>query len=552
MTDKNVPDENEVLEVLPVDEEEARRYLSTDETDEDDFSPENGGDGDDDNGDDQEDDSEEKAAAKSAGLKLLGIFAILVLIYFFVYLPRVQPTLVVLGSSMEPTFRGPTLQLRCPDCRRPVTVSVEAASVPELATFRKIGCPWCGFAEVPVTKDALRTGDALRPNWSRRARKPQRFDTVVFDWPEGEPGAEMKKGNFFHRPGSKKGNFSTKKAVYGLKRVVGLPGETVEIRRGNLIIDGKWTPNPSVSIPLPLVVAERKGDRIEFTHSIPVPFQADEKQHNRGWRPHRTVLPIVNQPENPRFERIAQQNLENVRDFTLSFRWEPEQITEKANRRLEILANQGDRLWLFVLDWSANKIKIYQKENDNRSGGHNGALSTLSAADFAEPPTAEGEFLARMGETAASGATNPVRLVVRLVLTAQTATVFVDSDHPSRSRTEISADAAQDWNDWEKGENRPISTPFTILLPQGTPARPQNQGENRENPAEITLREALGVTGSGVSRAPHYSESQKGRIFTVPTGEYLLLGDNSAVSIDARQWKKPTVLAESIRAKVEP
>lgn len=537
-------DSNDVLEVIPV-ENPLDRMLTDPEFNRSDRSDAmERGDGDSDEFDDANysnaDDSDaNEPVGRGRGIIAIGI-AVFALFYLFVYLPWAKPTLAVLGSSMEPAFFGPRIDLVCPECKRPFSVTLEATSVPDLGSFRKIGCPACGFAQVEADRGKLRPGAILRPKWGKTG--PKRGDVVVFDWPEGEIGAEMKKSAQFSLPGTrKKSRFSTKKAVFGLKRVVGLPDEAVEIARGEIFIDDKpafSTAERTEKIPIPDLRAILAADRVEFTRSKPVPFQPDEKRHNRGWRPHWTTLAIQNDPPLLRYERTDPKKLENVRNFTLKFDWKPEKISEKKSAPLRVLANTGDFFWLVAFDWEKNSIKIYQKAVENRFGTHQNALSGIQAADFVAPPVSETPFPDVFRKKAASGGKKSPIFQVELRFFGLNPAIFVNN------RVVWEFDGAKDGKKWKNGQNSPVSTPFAILIPENPAVLESKTAES--DPAAAL--EGIGVFSPAVFRGFHYSQPGANRVFTVPAGEYFLLGDNSAVSLDARDWAKPTIPAQSIRA----
>lgn len=540
-------DSDDVLEVIPVENPLDRMLTDPEFNGSGDIDRMTSSDDSDENDDENDDDSGDEDEPERSGWRRKCVIGAVVfaLFYLFVYLPWAKPTFAVLGSSMEPAYWGPRIELVCPECKRPFSVTLEATSVPDLGSFRKIGCPACGFAQVEADRGKLRAGEILRPKWDKKRMK--RGDAVVFDWPEGEIGAEMKKSAQFSLPGTgKKSRLSTKNAVYGLKRVVGLPGETVEIVRGEIFVDGKpaFSTNERLEkIPIPDLRAILAADRVEFTRSKPVPFQPDEKRHNRGWRPHWTTLPIQNDPPFLRYERIDPKKLENVRNFTLKFDWDPEKVPEKERTPLKILANTGDFFTLAVFDWEKNSIKIYQIAAEDRSGSHQNALSGVQAADFGPSPLAETPFPDLFRKNVASEKKNgekaPV-LHVELRFFGLHPVILINK------QAVWEGDETQNIASWKNGQNRPISTPFAILIPKN-PARTES---NAAPPAEA-LGE-IGVFSPAVFRGLHYSQPQTERIFNVPDGEYLLLGDNSAVSLDGRDWAKPTIPAQSIRAVLAP
>jgi signal peptidase I len=115
---------------------------------------------------------------------------------------------VVSSGSMAPAILGPHREGRCAACGRPLVC--EAAD-PAVNT---LDCPNCGRADNPLDPRVF-DGDRLIVDRAAFAlRPPRRWDVVVFHCPSH---AQM----------------------YCVKRIVGLPGETVEVRDGDVYINGQ-------------------------------------------------------------------------------------------------------------------------------------------------------------------------------------------------------------------------------------------------------------------------------------------------------------------------
>ncbi len=121
----------------------------------------------------------------------------------------------IAGGSMAPTMLGIHYSLSCDDCRLPFRC--DATSRPE--TDQAV-CPNCGFPANELAPTRLVPGQrVLIDRLAYVGRSPRRWDLVAFPDPPTP----------------------TRKAV---KRVVGLPGETIEIRRGDLFVDGRILRKP--------------------------------------------------------------------------------------------------------------------------------------------------------------------------------------------------------------------------------------------------------------------------------------------------------------------
>ncbi len=136
---------------------------------------------------------------------------------------------VVSGGSMAPSLLGTHIKWDCPQCRSAFTCDVD--SLP--ATGRPAICPRCGH-DSNVDSGRLQSGQRVLINRSAYwLRKPRRWEAVVLRSPD-EP------------------------EMLCVKRVVGLPGEVVDIRDGDVIIDGRvLRKEPPVQSVLAVAVADK-------------------------------------------------------------------------------------------------------------------------------------------------------------------------------------------------------------------------------------------------------------------------------------------------------
>jgi signal peptidase I len=116
----------------------------------------------------------------------------------------------VAGASMAESYLGQHFEIRCGDC---------AFSFPIDATTgqpsRPLRCPNCGNEQDFPDELPQMLGDRLYVDrLIFEIRKPRRWEPVVFRCPSAP-------------------------STYCIKRIVGLPGETVSIDDGDVIIDGK-------------------------------------------------------------------------------------------------------------------------------------------------------------------------------------------------------------------------------------------------------------------------------------------------------------------------
>jgi len=145
-------------------------------------------------------------------LVMLAIFAMLVHCWLV-------EAYVVSSGSMAPTLLGQHRRVTCSDCGLPLDVGSQADSEPLWTEARAI-CPNCGAADNPLADLPDTPGDGLLVfrgafNW----RAPRRWEPVVF-----------------------RGDDDSREPV--VKRVVGLPGETIQLVDGNVIVDGTIARKP--------------------------------------------------------------------------------------------------------------------------------------------------------------------------------------------------------------------------------------------------------------------------------------------------------------------
>jgi signal peptidase I len=136
----------------------------------------------------------------------------LVVLLFGVLLFRtfIAEAYIVPTGSMAPTLLGQHRELVCASCG-----SRFAMGMDDHGYLGRAVCPNCGHADIDLTAASERDGDRLLVvkhlyDW----RSPRRYEVVVFQNP-------------------------TLPSQAYVKRIVGLPGETVQVRDGDLFINGE-------------------------------------------------------------------------------------------------------------------------------------------------------------------------------------------------------------------------------------------------------------------------------------------------------------------------
>lgn len=116
----------------------------------------------------------------------------------------------VSSGSMAESILGPHVSVRCAACG--IEFACDALELPE--PFRAV-CPQCGFVNRGAEHLVRWPGDRLvLDKLTFALRAPRRWETIVFRCPR--------------RP-----------TEYCIKRVIGLPGETVSIHDGDVFVDGR-------------------------------------------------------------------------------------------------------------------------------------------------------------------------------------------------------------------------------------------------------------------------------------------------------------------------
>lgn len=116
--------------------------------------------------------------------------------------------IIVSSGSMAPAYFGPHRAVRCPDCGMEFDCDADASLAATTAT-----CPNCGRRGIPLDSEVMSGDRLLVDRATFAARAPRRWEAALFRCPE-------------------------QAADYCVKRIVGLPGETVAIRGGDVYIDG--------------------------------------------------------------------------------------------------------------------------------------------------------------------------------------------------------------------------------------------------------------------------------------------------------------------------
>jgi signal peptidase I len=128
----------------------------------------------------------------------------------------VAEAFVIPTGSMASTLYGDQVVVTCPDCGQKFPVTASAGQGPRIIpqlTF----CQNCGLEFAPANATDWNSGDrVLVGKFSYHIHDPRRFDVPVFKYPRAPYDAV------------------NKTAMNYIKRLIGLPGETIAIYKGDL------------------------------------------------------------------------------------------------------------------------------------------------------------------------------------------------------------------------------------------------------------------------------------------------------------------------------
>ena len=176
---------------------------------------------------------------------------------------------VITTGSMAPTLLGHHKQIVCPSCGSEFALGISNGEAPARAV-----CPNCDLARIETEPLLANDGDQVLVNKSAYDfRSPRRWEVAVFRNPNNTSEAYV-------------------------KRVIGLPGEKVQVRRGDVLINGEIARKP---------LGVQRGLRM-LVHDLahqPIANEAADWQprwigDQPGWQPRTTGFAIDTRAEQDR------------------------------------------------------------------------------------------------------------------------------------------------------------------------------------------------------------------------------------------------------------
>jgi signal peptidase I len=271
----------------------------------------------------------------------------------------------IAGGSMAPALLGEHFEVTCGDCSFRFAFGVESPPDGDLAT-----CPNCGFQEDNVGGLRSVRGQRVRIEGAEwRADAPRRWDLVAI----------------------RRADHAAKLAV---KRVVGLPGERVAIRGGEIYVDGRMLRKPLDVFRRIAVLVYDDDYRPEPTGKLPSRWAPEQPgdwvnvyHHWPGLPPpSRRVLasPVF---DHYGYNQAASRSLNEVRDLMLQCR-----VSFQGPGILAVRCDDGTHRW--EIHVSINTISDVTEANrlchlTLRRDEQNVSASTTPAMDWTQPRRVE-------------------------------------------------------------------------------------------------------------------------------------------------------------------
>lgn len=376
--------------------------------------------------------------------RIMAALAVLILLRTFVVSGLLLPHHVA-GPSMAPTLLGAHYFVACPSCSFQFPVDGDSPPVWELAK-----CPRCGAAGLQPTNSAPRAGDrVLIDRASPLLFGYRRWDVVA------APDPEQPRRN-------------------AVKRIVGLPGETIEFRAGKVWIDGARPRRTAGEIQRTSVAVDAELTPSPAGDAAGEWFFVTPRSARSGGR-------ITDELS---YNAAATHVVSPASDVFLRVR-----LRCGAQDRCVALAGGDPRFGSATFDGPAQTVEVQRGESRS----------------IARWP----------GETHA----DPIVLEVEVA--------WFDDGLTAQFRA-------------------PAADPVRLELP------PPLESQDAVAPSAGV---SLGLFGPTIEiidwelRRGLVYAAERGKIRLGPD-EYLLLGDNAAVSIDARSWAKPAIDRNQLLGKV--
>lgn len=391
------------------------------------------------------------------------------------------------GASMAPNFLGEHYEATCADCQFPFSIDVH-----QLPLKGEMVCPNCGFDQSPIPSEAFAGQPVLIDSDAYTTSRPSRFDVVAF------------------RQGSGASN-DTK-----IKRVIGLPGETVEIRSGELWVNGKL-------IRKDLDLQQKMAILVHDQNYLP------SSDVRRRWHTSNRL--------NGSLVPIRKNNLE---------------ISDSGVHKFQY---RHQRSYYAVSHPSPNAV-IEDYYSYNQTLSRNLQAVTDLAIGFDIQLNSAKRLSVTIGSTYSGNRRSDVQ--VRLNFSDSRVDCLREGRVIGREKLKIENDKNHQlyFSNIDRQILLSIGTQV-FQFPSTQPSEPNSDTPTvKENHIELEgTGKSMVISNVRLFRDIYYFNRQyDGRTWSATCGEdeYLVIGDNIPVSKDSRDWEKPTISLNQILGRVLP
>lgn len=416
----------------------------------------------------------------------------------------------IAGASMAETLRGAHCRWNCRDCGFPCRYDAERPP-----TEDRVVCPNCGYVNRDLHAAVSQPGQrVLIDRVAYQFHPPRRWDVIAFRSQDDSDYLEV-------------------------KRVVGLTGERISIRQGDVYIDGRIGRKTLPQLREAAMLVHDTSFEPRHTRGLPARWRApaDSGWTRTGegfcrrsspesgaaadwltyhhWRCFASPLPRSDEYpvlDNYGYNQDESRQLHRIRDLMLVARLR----LAGGSGSVAIRGYDGENWFRANLEFPAQRASLYR-------GGHRVSSASLPAAAYARDVKLE------------------FALCDRQVILAVDERVVISWPNESADQAGDPHRAAE-----ERG-------------PAPSAAQPNEQGDGT-----LAQRQPFGIAADGLSviirrlqvfRDVHYLDPQGlGRNWSAPAplggDEVLVLGDNVPISRDSRQWERPGVPGDRILGRV--
>lgn len=400
---------------------------------------------------------------------------------------------IISTGSMAPFLLGFHKQVVCPKCRLPFSVGVPVDDSQD--TSGPVDCPNCGQHQIDLGKVPRNEGDQLLvQKFAYLLRRPKRWEVVVFQNPSQPTQAYV-------------------------KRVIGLPGEKIQIRDGDVWIDGELSRKN---------LAEQRSMRLaicSYQHRPAGEVESRWKLSNRWVNRGNILESIIGQASSPTLESDADDSGINW----VTYRGEAPKPNDSPSPA------GATQLW---------PTDVYAYNGLTEPTQRHQVRDLMLAMQF--------ELQSGRGELAWSLSDGVQTFEVRLVAGDRELRLVVDGVEESAERVKLSGPL---WKrprlvemslfdrqllfalDGEVIFQRPLEPRTLPVKNRGGSAKDWASSE----PAKFGARSLhVSISDLTLYRDVYYTRGDQRHGITEPyqlgTDEYFFLGDNSPVSLDSRSW----------------